>query len=49
MLDRYNVQHSEIVKAAMKKRDAYIAEKMAATQQDLPNGPRNWLGFLFVW
>jgi len=32
MLDRYNVQHGDILKAAMQKRDAYIKQQMAAAQ-----------------
>jgi integrase len=32
MLDRYNVQHGDIVKAAMRKRDTYVKQRMAAEQ-----------------
>lgn len=32
MLDRYNVQHGDIVKAAMRKRDTYVKQQMAVAQ-----------------
>ena len=52
MLDRYNVQHSAIVKATMQKRDVYVAEKLesvgASSTAPEPQSPGRTIAGVFI-